>query len=56
MEGLRLNMLVLENKGHKDFSIRKVGNDFNVHYSTLFRYMCKIKNFQAKNVAKIPSC
>lgn len=42
----RAASLVLENEGNLQFSIRKVANDFNIHYSTLSRYISKVKKLR----------
>lgn len=53
----RAATLVLENEGNKKFSIRKIASDFNVHYSTLSRYISKTKKYrEAGNTLEMPKC
>ncbi|KAJ8944307.1 hypothetical protein NQ318_005134 [Aromia moschata] len=53
----RAAMLVLDNEGRKDFSIRKIGSYFGIHYSTLSRSISKIKKLrQVGNIIEMPRC
>lgn len=51
----RAAQLVLENFGNKEFSVRKIAKDFNIHYSTLSRYVAKTKKFrETKQTLEMP--